>query len=263
MKPFALAALAFAALSLVGCSEGDDVYVTNPATASSASSLECLIEPGASVCDRPFASVGFDQRARTLDALQAVSDFAWVADSAVKDVEGACAGLAEAILGVAPLPPTNASAAERLSLVCNAARDVVRGTDQGSLHVEVLPATESSPAACGEPAPRTCSSFSPTPLAYCAPPRIVVTVSPGSSAKSFAVADALTNYYGEIGRLKTRLEALAAIAGRITANSDALSLLPRECIASSVKLTTAATASIEAVTTAAAQMNDAMTWASK
>jgi hypothetical protein len=77
------------------------------------------------------------------------------------------------------------------------------------------------------------------------------------------VGVALSHHYGTLLAVKDRVTTLAALAGRITANADALAGLPADCVSTSAKLAAEAQSRIGAVTSATGLVVDATTTISR
>ena len=248
-------AIALTTLSLVACTEGGDVYVSDPGTssASSAAALECAIVPGASVCDRTIDGVTQADHGRVLDALQAVSDFVGITESTRNELEEACRAIVAETSGASPTVPSISTPRERLRIVCSAAHDAIIAAEHGVLRIEVRPSS------CPEAPVRTCSAPVNAGVPPCDPSTVTVSTPEGASAVTAAVGAALSHHVGVFFTVKGRFETLASITRQLTANADALGLLPSECIASSTRLVTDAQSSVDGLVASMSAVADAAT----
>lgn len=246
MKTTSIMAAAFTALTLVACTEGGDVYVTEPnKPAASSSALGCMIKPGDWVCDRVFDSVAEADLGRLLDTLQAVSDLAGATDRATTELEAVCRGIVTEISGtLPPLGPTSTMEA-RLGILCGAAHDAIVTAEPGALRIDI------APTQCADSPPLTCTAPAVLPPPPCAPPMVTVSTTDGASAAAAAVAPALSHHYAAVLAVKGLFSKLASLANRIGAGADSLVLLPPPCVPSSAKLAADALNRIEALSRAA------------
>lgn len=244
---------AVAALTLVACSSGDDVYVREPSsTTSTTAPLECRITPGADMCDRTIPSVPAAEHARALAALQALSDFAWTADRMMVAITSACRTIAEET-GARPYIAPQLTPEEIATIACGAAKGaIVEGGGRGMLSITA------SPASCVDAPARSCTTQNGKPTRVCEPGKVTVVPEPGATYSAIAVGNALSRQLGAVLALKETLESLARVTSAITGNADAIALLPEGCIAPATKLAKDSVTRIQAVITAMNQLTDAV-----
>ena len=230
------------ALSLAGCSGGDDVYVRDDdGTTQSSASLECAIAPGDDVCSRTFASVPPAEHARVVATLQAIYDFAWIADAALAEIEGACQAIVAETSHQMPYLDPNATRETRLGITCQAASDAIMAGGPSALQIDVFPAvcTASTPRACAE-----------SPVA-CDVSQVTVVAAPNASPTAVTLGTTLSRHLGAVASLKSRLEGLAKLTGQIAGSSDAIALLPGRCVVSTTAIAVQSSSRVSAVAKAA------------